>query len=436
VGAAPHASTPQTLTTVVTKFAGDSVDSRAKEKQTSAILCGRLLDGTGKPPRENVAILVEGNKITGIVDRDAVPKGFKAIDLGAATVLPGLIDAHTHPLIGADDYQVDHLRHSSAYKTLRGLRRAQDALEAGWTSIRIAGDADTGYGALDLQRAIADGLFVGPRITAAGHYMSTTGGGGDINFISAEQSIVADGLVVDGPAEVQKAVRNEIKHGAQWIKLLVTGAFMSAGDDPRQVQFSDEELQAAVEEAKRRGVPVMAHAHSAEGIKRAVRAGVRSIEHGTFIDDEAIRLMKEHGTYLVPTLYIHDHFLEVYADSPHQKKMVELSKQYRVSYMRGIGRAIKEGVKVVVGSDAVGFSSASMHAREFAVLVEAGMSPMQAIEAGTRLAAELFGWQDELGTIEPGKLADLIAVQGNPLEDISELERVTFVMLDGKVVKR
>jgi imidazolonepropionase-like amidohydrolase len=401
---------------------------------TTVILCGRLIDGRSDAPRLDAAIVVEGRKIVSVGGRQEFPRGATVIDLGGATVLPGLIDAHVHPLIATDDYQTDHLRHSSARKALSGLKVVQDLLQAGWTALRIAGDADVHYAHLDLRDAIDEGLFTGPRIVGAGHYISTTGGGGDINFISPEQAVVADGLVVDGVDSMRRAVREEIKHGSDWIKILVTGAFMSAGDNPREVHFSPQELEAVVQEAERRGVPVMAHAHSAEGIRLALQAGVRSIEHGTFIDDEGILLMKERGTYLVPTLYLGEYYLQEKAGSAAQRKMIDLTLRYREEYRERVGKAINAGVKVGLGTDNVGFPAA-YSAREFAELVSVGMSPMEAIQAGTRVNAELLGLEKEIGTIEPGKHADIIAVEGDPLEEISELERVTFVMIGGQVVK-
>ncbi|MGH9464937.1 MAG: metal-dependent hydrolase family protein, partial [Thermoanaerobaculia bacterium] len=269
--------------------------------------------------------------------------------------------------------------------------------------------------------------------TGAGHYLSVTGGGGDINFLAPEVRVAADGLIVDGVDEVRRAVREEIKHGSDWIKLLVTGAFMSAGDNPADVHFSPEELAAAVEEADRRGVPVMAHAHATEGIKMAVRAGVRSIEHGTFLDEEAIALLVEHGTWLVPTLYIGDYYIERGSPSGYQDKMIELSRQYRDQHYEWVGRAIRAGVKIAAGSDFGGYPP-ELNAREIAALARAGMTPMQAIQAATRVGAELLRWEERLGTVAPGKLADLIAVPGDPLADLSLLERPSFVMIGGRVV--
>jgi len=408
--------------------------SFAAEPTPLAIRCGALIDGRSDAPRGPAVVLVEGDRIAAIGGEELLTPGVEVLDLGGATLLPGLIDAHSHPLIATDDYQVDHLRRSSAYKALRGLRAVQDNLQAGWTTLRVAGDADLFYAHLDVRRAIEDRLFVGPRITGAGHYLSVTGGGGDINFLAPEHRVVADGLIVDGVDEVRKAVREEIKYGSDWIKLLVTGAFMSAGDDPQDVHFSPEELAAAVEEASRRGVPVMAHAHATDGIKQAIRAGVRSIEHGTFLDEEAIALLVEHGTWLVPTLYIGDHYIEQGSPTGYQDKMIELSKKYRDQQYEWVGKAIRAGVKVAVGSDFGGYDP-QINAREIAAVAEAGMTPMQAIQAATQVNAELLGWEDRIGTIESGKLADLVAVAGDPLADLSELERPVFVMIGGRVVR-
>ncbi len=395
----------------------------------------RIIDGVSAEARTGQVIVVQGERIVAIGGREIIPSGAEVIAFGDATLLPGLVDAHSHPLISTDSYQIDNLRWSSAYKALRGLKAVEENLQAGWTTLRIAGDADTAYAHLEVRRAIDEGLFVGPRLTGAGHYISVTGGGGDINFISREQRVIADGLVVDGVDDMRKAVREEIKFGSDWIKILVTGAFASAGDNPQDVHFSPEELRVVVEEANRRGVPVMAHAHATEGIKQAVRAGVRSIEHGTFIDSEGIDLMLERGTFLVPTLYIGDFYIEQGSPSGAQDKMVELSVRYREENYRRISEAVRRGVKVVAGSDFGGWP-AHLNVRELGCLMEAGMSAMQAIQAATIVGAEMLGWQDRIGSIEPGKLADIIAVAGDPLADISALEQPVFVMLGGQVVRQ
>ena len=406
----------------------------AIEAQTTVLRCGTLIDGVSEVPRNDVAVKIVGERIETTGPFESIESGdARIIDLSDQTCLPGLIDAHAHILIETDDYQVDHLRRSSAYKALRGLKVVQEMLAAGWTTIRVVGDADVFYAHFDVRTAIEEGLFRGPRIHGAGHYLSITGGGGDLNFLGPEHQVLGDGLIVDGTDEIRRAVREEVKYGSDWIKVLASGAMMSAGDDPTRAHFSPEELEVMVQEANRLGVPVAAHAHSAQGIKQAVRAGVRTIEHGTFLDDEAILLMVERGVYLIPTIYIGDYYLEEQAESQAQAEMNALTRRYRAQHMEALGRAINAGVKVLVGTDYVGFP-VRQGVREFARLVEAGLSPMQAIQAGTILNAEMLGRDDELGSIEGGKLADIIAVPGNPLEDFSVLESVSFVMLGGEAV--
>jgi imidazolonepropionase-like amidohydrolase len=401
-----------------------------------ALAADRLIDGRSALPISNAAVVIEGDRIIAVGDRSIIPPGTNTIELGDATLLPGMINAHEHPLMFADDYQQTHLAHSSAFKGLMALAGVQRLLLAGWTGMRVMGDADVFYASQDLRRVIDSGIFIGPHITGAGHYISITGGGGDVNYLSPEQHVIADGLIADGPEEIRKAVRNEIKYGSDWIKLLVTGAFQSVGDNPRNVAFSPEELRAAVEEADRHGVPVAAHAHAAEGIKQAVAAGVRSIEHGTYIDDEATQMMARRGTYLIPTVYMGDYYAAG-EKLRAQDKNDEYMAHGRATFLAAIARAHKAGVKVVVGLDlGAGAVDPTVYAREFAVFVEAGISPMDAIQAGTRVAAELMRWDDRLGTIDNGKLADIIAVPGNPLEDISALEHVSLVMIGGKLVKR
>lgn len=399
-----------------------------------ALVADRVIDGVGDDARSDTVIVVEAERIVAIGDRASIPQNAAVIELPGTTLMPGMINAHEHPLMFADDYQNAHLQESSAYKALMGLAALQRQLLAGWTTVRVMGDADVYYANQDIRKTIDAGVFTGPRLTGAGHYISITGGGGDINYLSPEQRVIADGLVADGPEEIRKAIRTEVKYGSDWIKLLVTGAFQSIGDNPRNVAFSPEELAAAVGEAERLGVPVAAHAHAARGIKMAVEAGVRSIEHGTYMDSEAIRLMAERGTFLVPTIYVGDY----YADGDlllAQDKQDDYTKHYRAKFLAAVGRAHERGVKVAVGVDLGGYAvDPSVFAREFAVLVEAGLTPMEALQAGTRVGAELLGWDDRLGTLEEGKLADIIAVAGNPLEDMAALEHVEFVMIGGDVV--
>ncbi len=401
--------------------------------QHTAILAKTLIDGTGKVVADPV-ILVEGNRIAQVVTRQNIPKDAIIIDLGDYTLLPGLIDMHVHPNLTTGDYQVDFLKGSSASRALMGLKNVQDLLSAGWTALRVAGDGDVGYANMAIRDAINNGMFEGPHIYGAGHYISVTGGGGDINFLSHEQQVIPDGLIADGPDEIRKAVRKEIKYGSDWIKLMVTGAFMTAGDNPKNVHFSPAELTAAVEEAARRDVPVMAHAHAAEGIKMAVKAGVRTIEHGSFIDEEAMDLMISTGTYLIPTMMIHVYFDEQPDIDSTLQKAVDINRKTQEDFYRNMRLAVKKGVKFGLGTDDVGWPPTNS-AREFEEYIKIGMSPMQAIMSATKVNAEILGHENEIGTIAAGKRADIIAVAGDPLEDITELQRVKFVMIGGKVFK-
>ncbi|MFB0996530.1 MAG: amidohydrolase family protein, partial [Porticoccaceae bacterium] len=369
-----------------------------------------------------------------IINIDHIPKGAIKIDLPGTTLMPGMINAHEHPLLYKSDYQNAHLQASSAYKALLGLKNLQSLLSAGWTTIRVMGDGDVYYANQDIRKVIDSGVFLGPRLTGAAHYISITGGGGDVNYFSPEQNVIADGLIADGPDEIRKAIRKEIKYGSDWIKIMVTGAFMSVGDDPKNVSFSPEELSAAMEEASRHNVPVAAHAHATDGINQAIIAGARSIEHGSYLNEESIALMVKHQTYYVPTIYIGDY----YANSGKllaQSKNDNFYTSFRDEWLQMIGKAYKAGVKIAVGSDLCGSAIPShVCAREFATLIEAGLSPMDAIKAGTIVGAELLQWDDRLGSIETDKLADIIAVSGNPLEDISALENPVFVMKDGVII--
>ncbi|MBT5004184.1 MAG: amidohydrolase family protein, partial [Porticoccaceae bacterium] len=327
-----------------------------------------------------------------------------------------------------------HLQASSAYKALLGLSNLQGLLKAGWTTIRVMGDGDVYYANQDLKKAINVGVFIGPRLTGAAHYISITGGGGDVNYLSPEQNVIADGLIADGPDEIRKAIRTEIKYGSDWIKIMVTGAFMSVGDNPKNVSFSPEELRAAIEEASRHNIPVAAHAHATDGVNQAIIAGARSIEHGSYLDEESIALMVKHQTYYVPTIYVGDY----YANSGKllaQSKNDDFYLSFRDDWLQMIGKAYRAGVKIAVGSDLCGYAvEPHVCAREFATLVEAGLSPMDAIKAGTSVGAELLQWDDQIGSIEVDKLADIIAVPGNPLLDISALERPVFVMKNGQII--
>ena len=402
---------------------------------TYALVSDTLIDGISENGLNNKVVLVKKNVISDIVPVTEIPPNAIRIDLPGTTLMPGMINAHEHPMIYRHDYQNAHLEASSAYKALLGLSNLQNLLLAGWTTIRVMGDADVYYAVQDLKRIIEEGVFWGPRLTGAAHYISVTGGGGDINYLSPEQNVIADGLIVDGVDEIRKAIRQEIKYGSDWIKIMVTGAFMSVGDHPKNVSFSPEELAAAVKEAKRQNVPVAAHAHATEGINQAILSGVRSIEHGSFINQKSIDLMVKHGTFLVPTIYVGDYYA-LSGKLREQTKNDDFYLSFRDSWLQLIGKAHRSGVKIAVGSDLCGpMVESTVCAREFATLIEAGLTPMAAIKAGTIVGAELLQWDDRIGTIEVGKLADIIAVLGNPLETIEALENPVFVMKDGQIIK-
>lgn len=400
-----------------------------------ALIPDALIDSVGEQLQTGLAVIVEGEYIVDVVPVADLPADIERLPLPGLTLMPGLINGHEHPLIYSDDYQNAHLAASSAYKALLGLAALQRMLEHGWTTVRVMGDADVLFANQDIARAVADGVHTAPRITGAGHYLSITGGGGDINYLSPEQAIAADGYIVDGPMAVRRAVRREIKYGSDWIKILVTGAFHSVGDDPKNVAFSPDELAEAVAEANRHSVPVAAHAHANAGINQAVTAGVRSIEHGTYLDDRSIALMVEHGTFYVPTIYVGDY----YAGTDKllaQEKNDDIYLNYRDEWLARIGEAHRAGVKIVAGSDLGGYHiDPRAYAREIAVLTEAGLSPMDAIKAATAVAAEMLQWQDRVGTVQSGRWADLIAVPGNPLQDLSRLEDPSFVMKGGAIIR-
>jgi imidazolonepropionase-like amidohydrolase len=402
--------------------------------QTIVLAADRIIDGNSKNALQNSVIVVDGKSITAIGGRELIPEGATVIDLGDVTLMPGMIDAHMHPLLTTGDYQTNHLQRSSAYKTLRATVVLQQNLMAGWTGVRVVGDGDVFYGDVDIKRAIEEGAILGPHMAVAGHYLSITGGGGDVNYMSPEQSLIADGLVVDGVDEIRLAIRKEIKYGSDWIKILATGAYLSVGDSPKNVSFSPEEFAAAMDEANRQGVPVAAHAHATAGIKQAVLAGVRSIEHGTFLDDEVIDLMVKKGTWLIPTIYIGDYYVEEGTLREDERNTYYIEHE-RPVWIQWLTKAHKKGVKIGVGLDLGTGYQPNVFAREFATLTEIGMSNMEAIQAGTRVNAEMLGWDDKLGTLEVGKLADIIAIPGNPLDDITLLEEVSFVMLGGRVLK-
>lgn len=396
----------------------------------TTIRAGHLLDVRTGKTLANQAIVIESGKIVSVgPDPGTAAAGTDVIDLTGKTVLPGLIDAHTH-LTFNPKFGYDTLAISVPREALIGAKNARLTLLAGFTSVRNVGAS--GYSDIALRDAINAGDVPGPRIDASGPALGITGGHCDNNLLPYEYHSTADG-VADGVENVQHKVREVIKYGADVIKVCATGGVLSLGDNPQHSQFTQEELRAIVADAHRLGRKVAAHAHGAEGIRWAAEAGIDSIEHGSYIDDAAIAAMKQHGTYLVPTLYLGDWFLEN-APKSTPPQMMEKARTVLPEARKNIAHAFASGVKVGFGTDAAVYPH-GLNAHEFAVMVKLGLTPLQAIQAATINDADLLGWSDRVGVIEPNHYADLIAVDGDPLQDVTTLERVKFVMKDGTVYK-
>ena len=409
-----------------------SVAAFAQQAKVVAIKAGRVLDVRTGQFINNAFILIEGERITAVGANITVPVGAEVIDLKTMTVLPGLIDCHTHLTGNPDGHGYQSLGVSVPRSALRGARNARLTLEAGFTTVRNLGAE--GYADVALADAIKTGDVPGPRIVASGPALGITGGHCDDTLLAPEFHHTAEG-VADGISAVQQKTREVIKYGAGVVKICATGGVLSLGDDPKASQYTLEEMKTIVAEAHRLGRKVAAHAHGGDGIKLAVMAGVDSIEHGTYIDDEAVKLMKEHGTFLVPTLYLGDWFLVNYERLGIPAPIIAKAKEVMPAMQRNIGAAIKQGVPVAFGTDAAVYPH-GLNAREFAVLVRLGMTPLQAIQTSTLNASKLLGWEDRAGAVEAGKYADLIAVEGDPTKDVTELERIKFVMKGGQVVRK
>ncbi|MFN0110175.1 MAG: amidohydrolase family protein [Blastocatellia bacterium] len=408
-----------------------SVTAAAQQSKVVAVKAGRVLDVRTGQFINNAFILIEGERITAVGANVTVPAGAQVIDLKNMTVLPGLIDSHTHLTFNPAN-AASSVTLSIPRQALIGAKNANITLLAGFTTVRNVGAG--GYSDIALRDAINAGDVPGPRIVASGPSLGISGGHCDDNYLPPEFHHRADG-VADGVENVMAKTREVIKYGAGVIKFCSTGGVLSLGDDPKAAEFTLEEMKTIVAEAHRLGRKVAAHAHGGEGLKQAVMAGVDSIEHGTYIDDEGIRLMKEKGTYLVPTIYLTDWFLENYPSLGLPPQIIAKAKEVMPAMKKNLTHAIQQGVPVAFGTDAAVYPH-GLNAREFAVLVRMGMTPTQAIQTATVHASKLLGWEDRIGAIEAGKFADLIAVEGDPTKDVTELERIKFVMKGGQVVKK
>lgn len=421
------------LAVVLSLFSVERADA------VTIVHAGRLIDGRRDLPRERVSVLIHDGKITRIAEGFMAPQeGDVVVDLSDQTVLPGLMDMHTHLMSqhSKQSYTERFFMSESEY-ALRSTVYARRTLLAGFTTVRDVGD--NGVNSVALRKAIDAGWIVGPRIFMSGKSLATTGGHADpTNGLRGRYRRDAGPTegVINGPDQARQAVRQRYKDGADLIKLTATGGVLSLAASGRNPQFTKQELAAVVETARDYGMTVAVHAHGSEGIHRSVLAGVDSIEHGTFLSDETMRLMKQRGTYLVPTILAGVWVAEKSREPGYFPEIVRPKAAAIGPVIRStFARAYAAGVKIAFGTDS-GVSPHGENAREFSLMVAGGMSPMKALQAATLEAARLLKIEDRLGTVEEGKIADLIAVTGNPLEDVEILCDVVFVMKEGTIYKQ
>src|SRR5712671_4250190 len=410
-------------------------------KGVVVLKAARLIDGTGAAPIANAIVIVTDNRITAVGDARTVQvlAGAKVIDLGDTTLLPGFIDAHTHlvgRVLGDPEGDMSEVKDYESFGAILGVLHARDTLLAGFTSVRNVG-ASGRFDDMALRKAINEGWTIGPRMETAGHAIGITGGHCDENGYRpgvAEQSPLTG--VADGPEQIRQAVRLQIKYGADVIKTCATGGVLSEGDAVGATQYSFEELKALVDEAKKLDRKVAAHAHGTEGIKLAVKAGVSSIEHGSFLDEEGATLMGQRGTFLVPTLSAAEAVERAAKTGVLKGLRAEKALAAAAAIRHAIKLAVANKIQIALGTDA-GVIPHGTNAHEFVLMVEwGGMTPMDSIVAGTMNGARLLGWDARLGSLTAGKWADIVAVAGDPLKDIHNMQKVVFVMKNGVIYRQ
>ncbi len=410
-----------------------AITSAATAEETY-IKAGAILNIEDGSMLKNQAVVVRDNRIVAIgnVDRLSVPDGAKIVDLSDKTLLPGLMDMHVHLSSDAETPFFESMSYSIPRQTVVAVKNAEKTLMSGFTTVRNIGAA--GYSVIGVRDGINAGDIVGPRIWAAGHSLSITGGHCDNNFFAPEQKVTSGG-VADGTDAVRQKVRENIKYGANAIKICATGGVFSKGTKVGIQQYSVEELKAAAEEAHRRDIPIAAHAHGTDGIKAAIVAGIDSIEHVSFLDDEGIELAKRYGTYFSMDIYNTEYTLTFGEQNGVPEENLNKERQVSKRQRESFTKAVKAGVNMVFGSDAAIYPHGD-NPKQLSRMVMLGMTPLQALQAATVNSAKLLRQENDLGQVKEGFLADIIAVEGNPLKDIATLENVSFVMKDGKVYKK
>jgi imidazolonepropionase-like amidohydrolase len=397
-----------------------------------AVLAGRLVDVVAGAVRRDQVVVVRGERVEAVAAR--APEGTRLLDLSGCTVLPGLIDCHTHLVGEAESAGIPAVTRTAAQEALSGVANARATVLAGFTTVRDVGTYRA-FVDVALRDAIDRGAVTGPRMAVAGAYLTAPGGGGEVAGLAPDVVLPAELRfgVASSPGEVRRRVRAILQGGADFVKVIATGAVLTRGTRPAVAELSEEEIRAAVEEAARFGTYVAAHAHGAEGIRNAVRAGVRSVEHGSLMDHEAIALMAEHGTFLVADLYNGDWIATEGRRRGWPEETLRKNDQTTAAQREGFARAVVAGVRIAFGTDS-GVYPHGWNAKQLPYMVRHGMTPMAALQSATVVAADLLGWQDRVGALAPGRYADLIAVEGDPLADLDRLSDVCLVMRGGRVL--